>query len=50
MIWRLLLDYVRRTGGAWLLVGFIQKLQCVAFWADGVRRAPLLGAVLGGLI
>ena len=50
MIWRLLWDYARRTSGAWLLVGFIQVIQSVTFWAEGVRRAPLLGAVLGGLI
>ena len=50
MIWQLLRDYARRTSGAWLLVGFIQIIQSVTFWAEGVRRAPLLGAVLGGLI
>ena len=50
MIWRLLWDYARRTSGAWLLVGFIQVIQSVTFWAEGVRRAPLLGTVLGGLI
>jgi hypothetical protein len=50
MIWRLLRDYARRTSGAWLLAGFIQIIQSVTFWAEGVRRAPLLGAVVGGLI
>lgn len=50
MIWQLLRDYARRTSGAWLLVGFIQIIQSVTFWAEGVRRAPLLGAVVGGLI
>lgn len=47
---RLLRDYIRRTGGAWLLAGFLQLIQSVTFWAEGVRRAPLLGAVLAGLI
>jgi hypothetical protein len=50
MIWQLSRDYARRTSGAWLLVGFIQIIQSVTFWAEGVRRAPLLGAVLGGFI
>jgi hypothetical protein len=50
MSWQLLRDYAQRTSGAWLLVGFIQIIQSVTFWAEGVRRAPLLGAVLGGLI
>jgi hypothetical protein len=44
----LLRDYLRRTSGAWLLAGFLQIIQSVTFWAEGVRRAPLLGAVLAG--
>ena len=47
---RLLWDYLRRTSSAWLLVGLIQIIQGVIFWAAGVRRAPLLAAVLAGLI
>jgi hypothetical protein len=47
---RLLWDYIRRTSGAWLLAGFLQIIQSVTFWGEGVWRAPLLGAALGGLI
>lgn len=47
---RLLRDYFGRTSGAWLLAGFLQIIQSVTFWVEGVRRVPLAGVVLGGLI
>jgi hypothetical protein len=48
--WSLLRDYLRRTGGAWLFVAFLQVLQTVTFWAAGIHHVPLLGTVLASFI
>jgi hypothetical protein len=46
----LLLDYSRRTAGAWMLVAFLQIIQTVSFWAAGLRHVPLLGTVVASFI
>src|SRR3954447_3266373 len=45
-VWWVLRDYVGRTLGRWLLVFLAQFVQSLAFWAAGIPRIPLLGAVI----
>ena len=45
-VWLLLRDYARRTGGAWLMVAFVQIIQTVTFWAAGIANTPLLATVI----
>src|SRR3954463_11715652 len=45
-VWWVLRDYVGRTLGRWLLVFLTQFVQSLAFWAAGIPRIPLLGAVI----
>jgi len=39
----LLLDYHRRTLGAWALVVFVQLMQMSAIWAFGSAHVPMVG-------
>lgn len=45
----LLLDYHRRTLGAWILLVFVQLMQISAIWALGKSSLPLVGAVIAFL-
>jgi hypothetical protein len=46
---RLLADYIRRTLGVWVLAATVQVMQASAFWANGIDRAPIIGAAIGAL-
>lgn len=45
----LLLDYHRRTLGAWIVLVFVQLMQTSATWAFGKDNLPLVGAVIAFL-
>ena len=45
----LLVDYLRRTLGAWLLLAAIQLIQTSVYWALSIERLPLLGVAIAAM-
>lgn len=45
----LLLDYHRRTLGAWVLLVFVQLMQMSIIWVLGKDNLPIIGAVIASL-
>jgi len=48
-ILRLVLDYLRRTSGAWALVMFVELMQMSTIWVLGSTHMPISGAVMAAL-
>lgn len=49
-IFTLLVDYHRRTLGAWALVVFVQLMQTSVIWTLGNDHLPIVGAVIATLV
>ena len=45
----LLLNYHRRTFGAWILLVFVQLMQTATIWAMGSEHLPIVGTVIASL-
>jgi hypothetical protein len=46
----LLLDYHRRTLGAWMLLVGVQLMQMATIWVFGKDHLPIIGAVIASLV